>query len=123
MNTIQRLQNRLAPGARFVYESNTWHELLGADRWVGKTMTVKSGKRVKDVDVEGDSEGFRIKIPKTARQVEWLGNDWVRYQIVGKHHHYTTLRFLPSSAPEATTGSGVSSSDRTTTVSTFPSAA
>lgn len=91
-----RLAERLAPGTRFVYEANTYHAEGGGSRFTGAVMTVKSGKWVKDLDVDGLPGGFRMEIPRAAKHVEWLDDNRVRYAITARPGHHVTLRLLPS---------------------------
>lgn len=114
LNSAERLVERLAPGVTFVYVSNTLHEKQRPNaRWLGRQMTVKRGKWVKDLDVEGMTDGFRMEVPKSAASVEWIDADTVRYAIVGAPVHTVTLRFLEGSmvTPCANCGEGVIDSE------------
>lgn len=89
MNAATQLADLLAPGSRFVYVHNTYHQ-----SYDGTVMTVESGKWVKDVTVEGRPGGFRMELPKSAKAVTWNDDGTVTYRIVQRSADTVTLRLL-----------------------------
>lgn len=98
MNAATELVQRLDPGTRVVYVENSYfREKFGGSRFDGVEMTVLPGRFKWVKDCEADGTTFRMKLPSNPRQVEWLAEDTVRYQITGHaevKNHTVTLRFV-----------------------------